>query len=127
MKKVVSSAEAPAAIGPYSQAIATEHLLFCSGQLPIAPGTGELIAGDIRAQARQVLENLGALLRAGGSSYEEVVKTTVFLTDLNDFAAMNTVYSEFFPNSSPARSTIQVAALPKGAKLEIEAIARKSP
>jgi 2-iminobutanoate/2-iminopropanoate deaminase len=127
MKTVVSSAEAPAAIGPYSQAIATEQLLFCSGQLPIAPATGDLIAGDIRAQTRQVLENLGAVLRAGGTSYEQVVKTTVFLTDLNDFAAMNAVYGEFFPSASPARSTIQVVALPKGAKLEIEAIARKTP
>jgi 2-iminobutanoate/2-iminopropanoate deaminase len=127
MKTVVSSAEAPAAIGPYSQAIATEQLLFCSGQIPITPGTGDVIAGDIRAQVRQVLENLGAVLRAGGSSYEQVVKTTVFLTDLNDFAAMNAVYGEFFPHASPARSTIQVAGLPKGAKVEIEAIARKTP
>jgi 2-iminobutanoate/2-iminopropanoate deaminase len=101
MKTVVSSAEAPAAIGPYSQAIATEQLLFCSGQLPIAPATGDLITGDIRAQARQVLENLGAVLRAGGSSYEQVVKTTVFLTDLNDFAAMNAVYGGILPLCFP--------------------------
>jgi 2-iminobutanoate/2-iminopropanoate deaminase len=126
MKTVVCSAEAPAAIGPYSQAIAIEQLLFCSGQLPIAPGTEDLVAGDVRAQARQVLQNLGSVLRAGGSSYEQVVKTTVFLTDLNDFAAMNAVYGEFFPNAFPARSTIQVAALPKGAKVEIDAIARKT-
>jgi len=126
-KTVVSSANAPAAIGPYSQAIATEQLLFCSGQIPVDPGSGELTDGDFRDQVRQVLKNLGAVLEAGGSSYEQVVKTTVFLTDLNDFAAMNAVYGEFFPKTSPARSTIQVAALAKGAKIEIEAIALKNP
>ncbi len=125
MKKVVSSADAPAAIGPYSQAIGAGQLLFCSGQLPVVPKTGDLVAQDASAQARQVLENLGAVLKTGGSSYAHVVKTTVFLTDLNDFAAMNSVYSEFFPDAPPARSTIQVAALPKGAKVEIEAIALK--
>ncbi len=125
MKTVVSSADAPAAIGPYSQAIGAGQLLFCSGQLPVVPKTGDLVAQDASAQARQVLENLGAVLKAGGSSYAQVVKTTVFLTDLNDFAAMNSVYSEFFPDAPPARSTIQVAALPKGAKVEIEAIALK--
>jgi len=125
MKTVVSSADAPAAIGPYSQAIGAGQLLFCSGQLPVVPKTGNLVAQDASAQARQVLENLGAVLKAGGSSYAQVVKTTVFLTDLNDFAAMNSVYSEFFPDAPPARSTIQVAALPKGAKVEIEAIALK--
>lgn len=125
MKTVVSSADAPAAIGPYSQAIGAGQLLFCSGQLPVVPKTGDLVAQDASAQARQVLENLGAVLKAGGGSYAHVVKTTVFLTDLNDFAAMNSVYSEFFPDAPPARSTIQVAALPKGAKVEIEAIALK--
>jgi len=125
MKKVVSSADAPAAIGPYSQAIGAGQLLFCSGQLPVVPKTGDLVAQDASAQARQVLENLGAVLKTGGSSYAHVVKTTVFLTDLNDFAAMNSVYSEFFPDAPPARSTIEVAALPKGAKVEIEAIALK--
>ena len=125
MKTVVSSADAPAAIGPYSQAIGAGQLLFCSGQLPVVPKTGDLVAQDASAQARQVLENLGAVLKAGGSFYAQVVKTTVFLTDLNDFAAMNSVYSEFFPDAPPARSTIQVAALPKGAKVEIEAIALK--
>ena len=125
MKTVVSSADAPAAIGPYSQAIGAGQLLFCSGQLPTVPKTGDLIGDDVSAQARQVLENMGAVLKAGGSSYAHVVKTIVFLTDLNDFAAMNKVYSEFFPEASPARSTVQVAALPKGAKVEIEAIALK--
>ena len=123
MKTVVSSADAPAAIGPYSQAIGAGQLVFCSGQLPIVPATGNLVGDDIGAQARQVLENMGAVLKAAGSSYDQVVKTTVFLTDLSDFAAMNSVYAEFFPGASPARSTIQVAALPKGAKVEIEAIA----
>ena len=99
--------------------------MFCSGQLPTVPKTGDLVEEDISAQTRQVLENLGAVLKAGGSSYAHVVKTTVFLTDLNDFAAMNKVYSEFFPEESPARSTVQVAALPKGAKVEIEAVALK--
>jgi 2-iminobutanoate/2-iminopropanoate deaminase len=125
MKTVVSSADAPAAIGPYSQAIGAGPLLFCSGQLPVVPKTGDLVGQDASAQARQVLENLGAVLKAGGSSYAHVVKTTVFLTDLNDFAAMNSVYSEFFSDAPPGRSTIQVAALPKGAKVEIEAIALK--
>lgn len=125
MKTVVSSADAPAAIGPYSQAIEAGQLLFCSGQLPVIPQTGDLVGEDVTAQARQVLENMGAVLRAGGSTYANVVKTTVFLTDLNDFGAMNKVYSEFFPEESPARSTVQVAALPKGAKVEIEAIAIK--
>ena len=125
MKTVVSSADAPAAIGPYSQAIDAGQLLFCSGQIPVIPKTGDLVGEDVCAQARQVLENIGAVLRAAGSTYADVVKTTVFLTDLNDFAAMNKVYSEFFPEASPARSTVQVAALPKGAKVEIEAIALK--
>jgi 2-iminobutanoate/2-iminopropanoate deaminase len=125
MKTVVSSADAPAAIGPYSQAIVAGQLLFCSGQLPTTPNSGDLIGQDISAQARQVLENLGAVLKAGECSYADVVKTTVFLTDLNDFAAMNKVYGEFFPSASPARSTVQVAALPKAAKVEIEAIALK--
>jgi 2-iminobutanoate/2-iminopropanoate deaminase len=125
MKTVVSSADAPAAIGPYSQAIEAGQLLFCSGQLPTVPKTGDLVGEDVSDQARQVLENMGAVLKAGGSSYAHVVKTTVFLTNLNDFGAMNKVYAEFFPEASPARSTVQVAALPKGAKVEIEAIALK--
>ena|SRR5215469_1263964 len=125
MKTVVSSADAPAAIGPYSQAIAAGTLLFCSGQLPIAPITGDLVGGDISAQTRQVFENMGAVLKSGGSSFAQVVKTTVFLTDLSDFGAMNRIYGEFFPDAAPARSTIQVAALPKGARIEIEAVALK--
>ena len=123
MKRVIATTEAPRAVGPYSQAIAVGDLLFCAGQIPLLPTTGELIDGDVSAQTTQVLENLGAVLRAGGMTYANVVKTTVFLTDLNDFAAMNDVYKLHFPDQPPARSTIQVAALPKGARVEIEAVA----
>ena len=123
VKQVISTVEAPGAVGPYSQAIAIGEFLFCSGQIPLNPATGELIHGDITAQATRVLENLGGVLRAHALSYAHVVKTTVFLTDLADFAALNDVYAIFFPDQPPARSTIQVAALPKGARVEIEAIA----
>jgi 2-iminobutanoate/2-iminopropanoate deaminase len=122
-RRIISTAEAPRAVGPYSQAIATGNLLFCSGQIPLNPATGELIPGDISAETTQVLENLGAVLRANQMSYANVVKTTVFLTDLANFAAMNAVYALFFPHNQPARSTIQISALPKGARVEIEAIA----
>jgi 2-iminobutanoate/2-iminopropanoate deaminase len=125
MKTVISSADAPAAVGPYSQAIAYEKFLFCSGQIPLEPATGNLAAEDVPGQTRQVLLNLDAVLRASGASFEHVVKTTVFMTDLGHFSEMNAVYAEFFGDSFPARSTFQVAALPKGAKVEIEAIAIK--
>lgn len=123
MKRAIVTPEAPRAIGPYSQAIAVSGMLFCAGQIPVKPTTGDLIEGDVTAQTTRVLENLGGVLRANGMSYANVVKTTVFLTDLNDFAAMNDVYAIYFPDQPPARSTIQVAALPKGARVEIEAIA----
>ncbi len=123
MKKVTATAEAPAAIGPYSQAVATGNLLFCSGQIPLNPKSGQLITDDIVAQTECVLENLGAILRASGMNFENVVKTTVFLTDLNEFTAMNDVYKIYFAEPFPARSTIQVAALPRGARVEIEAVA----
>ncbi len=123
MRKAIATPEAPAAIGPYSQAVSQGAWLFCSGQIPLNPESGAMVEGDFRAQARQVLENLGAVLKAGGVSYSDVVKTTVFLTDLSDFAEMNEIYSQYFGDSSPARSTIQVAALPKGARIEIEATA----
>ncbi|MBI5446998.1 MAG: RidA family protein [Deltaproteobacteria bacterium] len=123
MKEKISTAEAPAAIGPYSQAIGAGGWLFCSGQIPLDPGTGELVTGGIEEQTRRVLENLRAVLAAGGSGLERVVKTTVFLADLDDFAAMNAIYGEYFVGVSPARSTVQVAALPRGARIEIEAIA----
>lgn len=119
----ISTSDAPAAIGPYSQAIAAGDLLFCSGQIPLDPATGELSADDVRVQTRRALENLSAVLRAGGSSLGDVVKTTVFLVNMGDFAEMNEVYGEFFATEPPARSTVAVAALPRGARVEVEAVA----
>ena len=123
MKKVIATSEAPKALGPYSQAIAAGGFLFCAGQIPLNPETGELVVGDVASQTRQVLENLGAVLRANAMTFDNVVKTTVFLTDLADFGKMNEVYGSFFTESFPARSTVQVSALPKGANVEIEAVA----
>ncbi len=114
---------APAAVGPYSQAIRSGDFLFCAGQIPLDPVTGELVGRDARTQTARVLDNLGAVLEAAGANLSAVVKTTVFLTDLGDFAAMNEVYARYFTEPHPARSTIQVAALPKGARVEIEAVA----
>ena len=125
MKTVISTIEAPTALGPYSQAISAGAFVFCSGQIPLEPETGTLIEGDISAQTIRVLQNIAAVLRAQGLGMEQVVKTTVFMTDLADFAEMNAAYAGFFPIDPPARSTIQVAALPKGANVEIEAIALK--
>jgi 2-iminobutanoate/2-iminopropanoate deaminase len=122
-RSTVSATTAPQAIGPYSQAIIAGDLVFCSGQLPSDPASGNLIDGDIGAQTRQVLTNLSAVLQAAGSSLARAVKTTVFLMDMADFAAMNAVYAEFFPDAPPARSTVQVAGLPKNARLEIECVA----
>lgn len=119
----IESADAPAPIGPYSQAIALRHLIFCSGQIPLDPSSAQLCGDDVAGQAEQVLRNLGAVLRAGGSDFSGVVKTTIFLTDMADFAAVNAVYEQYFGDAKPARSTIAVAALPKGARVEIEAIA----
>ena len=121
-RAVVQTPDAPQAIGPYSQAITAGNLVFCSGQIPLTPD-GALIEGDVAAQTRQVLTNLQAVLTAAGSSLDQVVKTTVFLADMGDFAAMNAVYAEFFPANPPARSTVQVARLPRDARVEIEAIA----
>ncbi len=126
MKEIKTNA-APAAIGPYSQAIAEGSLLFTSGQLPIDPHTGELRNSDIATAARQVLENLSAVLEAGGAGLETVLKTTVFLSDIANFQAFNTIYAEFFRAPYPARSCVQVAALPKGALVEIEALAMRRP
>jgi 2-iminobutanoate/2-iminopropanoate deaminase len=123
MKRAISTSEAPAALGPYSQAIATGNFLFCAGQVPLEASSGQLVEGDISAQATQVLENLGAVLRANGMGFTDVVKTTVFLTNLDEFAAMNAVYATYFTEPYPARSTVQVSALPKGARVEIELIA----
>lgn len=117
---------APAAIGPYSQAIASDTLVFASGQIALDPTSGQLIDGDVQAQTRGALQNLSAVLEAAGSSLTQVVKTTVFLTAMSDFAAMNEVYGEFFSGEPPARSTIAVAELPKNARVEIEAIALRS-
>lgn len=121
-RSVVQTSEAPQAIGPYSQAIIAGDMVFCSGQIPLTPD-GVLVEGDVAVQTRQVLTNLQAVLAAAGSSLDQVVKTTVFLADMNDFAAMNAVYAEFFAANPPARSTVQVARLPRDARVEIEAIA----
>jgi 2-iminobutanoate/2-iminopropanoate deaminase len=123
-KKIVTTGDAPAAIGPYSQAVVAGGLVFCSGQIPLDPATGAMVAGDVRAQTARVLDNLEAVLTAAGSSLARAVKTTIFLVDLADFAAVNEVYGERFPEgAAPARATVQVAALPRGAKVEIEVIA----
>lgn len=124
-RSVVSTPDAPQAIGPYSQAIQLGDLVFCSGQIPLT-AAGQLVEGDVTVQTRQVLTNLKAVLNAAGSSLERAVKTTVFLADMNDFAAMNAVYSEFFPSAPPARSTIQVARLPRDVRVEIEVIAARA-
>lgn len=123
MKKQVQTDKAPKAIGPYSQGIIANGFIYCSGQIPIDPATGELSTGTIEDQTRQVLKNVGAVLDAAGSSYEDVVKCTVFLQDMNDFAKMNAVYAEFFKAPYPARAAVQVARLPRDVKVEIEAIA----
>ncbi len=123
MKKEVKTDRAPKAIGPYSQGIIANGFVYCSGQIPIDPATGELVQGSIEEQSRLVLRNLGAVLEAAGSSLADVVKCTVFLQDMNDFAKMNAVYGEFFPVPFPARAAVQVARLPRDVKVEIEAIA----
>lgn len=115
--------KAPAAIGPYSQAIQAGNTLYCSGQIPLVPGTGELVAGGIEEQSVQVMDNLNQVLTAAGFSLEMVVKTTIYLADMNHFAQVNEVYGRWFPGTAPARATVQVAALPKGALVEIDAIA----
>jgi len=122
-KKVISTDQAPAAVGPYSQAIRVGKLVYTAGQIALDPETGIMVEGDIAAQTRQVLQNLQAVLEAAGTSLGNVVKTTVFLQDMAEFAAMNVVYGEFFAGKPPARSTVQVAALPLGARVEIEAVA----
>jgi len=123
MKEIISTENAPGAIGPYSQAIKANGMLFCSGQIPIDPATGEFVEGGVAEQTEQVFKNLSAVLEAGGSGLEGVVKTTVFLADMNDFAAMNEVYGKYFDSNKPARATVQAARLPRDAKVEIECIA----
>jgi 2-iminobutanoate/2-iminopropanoate deaminase len=122
-KQDVKTEKAPQAIGPYSQAIVANGFVFASGQIPIVPATGELNTGTIEDQTRQALKNLGAVLEAAGSSYDQVVKATVFLQDMNDFSRMNQVYAEYFSPPFPARAAVQVARLPRDVKVEIEAVA----
>jgi 2-iminobutanoate/2-iminopropanoate deaminase len=123
MKRVIATTAAPAAVGPYSQAIAIGDLLFCAGQIPLDPATGDLVGADVSTQTERVCQNIAAVLKANGFTFGNVVKTTVFLTDLANFAAMNAVYSKYFTEPFPARSTIQVAALPRGSQVEIEVTA----
>ena len=123
MKQAVSSPDAPKAIGPYSQAVRAGQLLFVSGQVPLDPATGQIVDGDIAAQTRRVFANLGAVLAAGGRSFADVVRTTVFLADMSDFAAVNEIYGQYFLEPYPARATVQVARLPKDARVEIDLIA----
>lgn len=123
MKKVISTSKAPAAIGPYGQAIQVGNLVFASGQIPIDPATGSFVEGGVKEQARQSLTNVKAILEEAGLTLDNVVKTTVFLADMNDFADVNAVYAEFFAEPYPARSAVAVKTLPKGALVEIEVIA----
>jgi 2-iminobutanoate/2-iminopropanoate deaminase len=125
-RQAVSTGGAPAAIGPYSQGIAIDGFVFCSGQLGLDPSTGELVAGGVEAEAERALRNLAAVLDAAGASMADVVKTTLFLADIGDFSAVNAVYARHMPDPPPARSTFAVGALPKNARIEIEAIARRS-
>jgi len=126
MKRIVATEAAPRAIGPYSQAVISQGLVFVSGQIPLDPATGQMVAGDIAAQTERVLENLRAILEACGSSLDRVLKTTVYLADLEDFPKMNEVYARYFSSAPPARATIQAARLPRDARIEIEAIAEVS-
>jgi 2-iminobutanoate/2-iminopropanoate deaminase len=119
----VSTPAAPKAIGPYSQAVRAGSLLFVSGQIPIDPATGEVVNGDIATQTRRVFQNLAAILEAAGASFDDVVRTTVYVADMNDFAAMNEVYGTYFTSPAPARATVQAARLPKDARIEIDVIA----
>ena len=123
MKHAISSPDAPKAVGPYSQAIKAGGFLFLAGQIPLDPASATLVDGDIAAQTRRVLDNLGAVLAAAGLSFADVVKTTVFLADMNDMPAMNQIYATYFPDPQPARSTVQVARLPRDVRIEVEAIA----
>ncbi len=123
MKRIIATTDAPAAVGPYSQAVAVGSLLFCAGQIPLDPATGEIVAGDVATQTERVCQNIAAVLQANGMTFSHVVKTTVFLTDMANFGAMNAVYAKFFIEPFPARSTVAVAGLPRGARVEIEVIA----
>jgi len=126
MKKIINTNNAPAPIGPYSQAVAANGFLFVSGQIPSDPATGEIVSGDIKAEAKQVMENLKAILTEAGLSFSNVVKTSIFLTDMGNFAQVNEVYRTYFTDQFPARETVQVAALPKNVNVEISVIAINS-
>ena len=122
--KAIATSDAPAAIGPYSQAVRAGDMLFLSGQIPLDPATGEIVAGDVTTQAERVMKNLGAVLRAAGCDFDKVVKTTIYLIDLKSFQDVNAVYAKYFTGGTlPARATVQVAALPRGAQVEIDAVA----
>ena len=121
--KTISTNKAPAAIGPYSQAIQAGNLLFCSGQIPLDPVSGEIVAGDVRRQTEQVMENIAAVLSAAGAGFKDVVKATVFLVEMSDFGVVNEVYGRYFADHKPARSTVAVKELPRGVRVEIEVIA----
>ncbi len=123
MKEIISTENAPGAIGPYSQAVKVENMVFCSGQIPIDVATGEFVSGGVGEQAHQVLKNLSAVLEAAGSGLNNVVKTTVFLADMNDFGIVNEIYAEYFSDNKPARATVQAARLPRDARVEIDCIA----
>ena len=123
MKKIISTSDAPAAIGPYSQGVRVGSIIYYSGQIPLDPKTGQIVSGDVGVQARRVMENIGGLLKAEGLGYDNIVKTTIFLADINDFQTVNEIYGSYFKQAPPARSTIQAGALPKGARVEIETIA----
>ena len=123
MKKIISTSDAPAAIGPYSQGVRLGSTIYLSGQIPLDPKSGQIVAGGIDAQTKRVMENIGAVLRAEGLTFENVAKTTIFLADLADFQTVNEIYGSYFKQAPPARSTVQVAALPKSARVEIDVIA----
>ncbi len=126
MREAVRTDRAPAAVGPYSQAVKAGDSVWVSGQIPLDPATGTLVPGDVEAQARQVLKNIGAILEAAGSGFDRVVKATVYLTDLGDFEVVNRVYAEFMPSPPPARVAVEVSRLPRGARVEIDAVAFSS-
>lgn len=123
MKKIISTSDAPAALGPYSQAVRVGSTIYCAGQVPLDPKSGQIVSGGVDVQTRRVMDNVTAVLKAEGLTTDNVVKTTIFLMDLNDFQTVNEIYGSYFKSAPPARSTVQVAGLPKGARVEIEVIA----
>jgi 2-iminobutanoate/2-iminopropanoate deaminase len=123
MKKIISTDEAPGAIGPYSQGVRSGNFVFCSGQIALDPKSGQIVAGDVAVQTRRVMDNIAAILRAEGLTFDHIVKTTIFLTNLGDFQTVNDIYGSYFKEDPPARSTVQVAALPKNVDVEVEVIA----